>query len=209
MRLVTQSCLTATPWTVAYQAPLSMGIIQARILEWVSMPLLQEIFQTQGSSPGLLHFRQILYYLSHQRSPWILEWAAYPFSRGSSQPRNRTGVSLIAGGFFTSWATREAQEYWSGQPIPSPGDLSDPGIELGSPTLQVHSLPTEPPAKPKNTGVGSLSLLQGIFPTQESNQGLLHCRWINMIKCSETKLLRYLHTNWGNCYEKQPQFNLL
>ena len=37
---------------------------------------------------------------------------------------------------------------------------------------------TEPPGKPKNTGVGSLSLLQKIFPTQESNQGFLHCRWI-------------------------------
>ena len=44
----------------------------------------------------------------------ILEWVAFPFSRGSSQPRNRTQVSHIAGGFFTSWATREAQEYWSG-----------------------------------------------------------------------------------------------
>ena len=43
---------------------------------------------------------------------------------------------------------------------------------------QVDSLPAEPQGKPKNTGVGSLSLLQGIFPTQESNQGLLHCRWI-------------------------------
>ena len=53
----------------------------------------------------------------------ILEWVAFPFSRGSSQPRDRTQVSLIAGRFFTSWATREAQEYWSGQPIPSPGDL--------------------------------------------------------------------------------------
>ena len=40
-------------------------------------------------------------------SPWILEWVAYPFSRGSSQPWNRTRVSCIAGGFFTSWATRE------------------------------------------------------------------------------------------------------
>ena len=40
------------------------------------------------------------------------------------------------------------------------------------------SLPAESQGKPKNTGVGSLSLLQGIFPTQESNQGLLHCRWI-------------------------------
>ena len=41
----------------------------------------------------------------------ILEWVAFPFSRGSSQPRDQTQVSHIAGGFFTSWATREAQEY--------------------------------------------------------------------------------------------------
>ena len=47
-----------------------------------------------------------------------------------------------------------------------------------SPTLQVDSLPAEPQGKPKNTGVGSLSLLPGTFPTQESNQGLLHCRQI-------------------------------
>ena len=68
----------------------------------------------------------------------ILEWVAFPFSRGSSQPR----------------------------------------IEPRFPTLQVDSLPAEPQGKPKNTGVGSLSLLQGIFPTQESNWDLLHCRWI-------------------------------
>ena len=54
----------------------------------------------------------------------------------------------------------------------------NPGIELGSPTLQADSLPAEPQGKPKNTGVGSLSLLQGIFPTQESNWGLLHCKQI-------------------------------
>ena len=41
-----------------------------------------------------------------------------------------------------------------------------------------RSLLAEPPGKPKNTGVGNLSLLQRIFLTQESNQGLLHCRWI-------------------------------
>ena len=64
----------------------------------------------------------------------ILEWVAFPFSRGSSQP----------------------------------------GIEPGSPTLQVDSLPAEPQEKPKNTGVGSLFLLQQIFLTQELNQGLLH-----------------------------------
>ena len=47
-----------------------------------------------------------------------------------------------------------------------------------SPALQVVSLPADPPGKPKNTGVGSLSLIQWIFPTQESNRGLPHCRWI-------------------------------
>ena len=64
----------------------------------------------------------------------ILEWVAFPFSKGSSQPR--------------------------------------------SPALQVDSLPAEPQGKPKNTGVGNLSLLQGICPTQESNWGLRHFRQI-------------------------------
>ena len=62
--------------------------------------------------------------------------------------------------------------------FPSPEDLPNSGIEPRSPTLQVDSLPAEPQGKPKNTGVGSLSFLQGIFPTQESNQGLLHFRQI-------------------------------
>ena len=44
----------------------------------------------------------------------ILEWVAIPFSRESSQPRDQTQVSHIAGRFFTSWITREAQGYWSG-----------------------------------------------------------------------------------------------
>ena len=63
--------LFVTPWTVARQAPLSMRILQARILEWVAMPS----------------------------------------SRGSSQPRDHIQVSHIAGGFFTSWATRETQRF--------------------------------------------------------------------------------------------------
>ena len=67
------------------------------------------------------------------------EWVAFPFSRGSSQPRDRTQVSCTAGRF------------------------------------------SEPPGNPKNTGVGNLSLLQGIFPTQESNWGLLHCRRISQL----------------------------
>ena len=61
-------------------------------------------------------------------------------------------------------------------PFPSPGDLPDPGTKPRSPILQADSLLSEPRGKPKNTGVGGLSLLQGIFPTQESNRGLLNCR---------------------------------
>ena len=93
---------------------------------------LQGIFLTQGLNLDLLHCKQIPYCMSHQESEncsvvsnslcpmdytvygillaRILEWVAKPFSSGSSQPRDRTRVSCIAGGFFTNWATREAQE---------------------------------------------------------------------------------------------------
>ena len=72
-----------------------------------SLSLFQGIFPTQGSNPGLPHCRQILYQLSHKGSPRILEWVAYPFSKGSSWPRNPSGVSCSAGGFFTNWAIRD------------------------------------------------------------------------------------------------------
>ena len=75
-----------------------------------SLSRLQGIFSIQGSNPGLPHCRRILYQLSPQGSPRILEWVAYPFSSGSSCPRNRTGVSCMAGRFFTNWATGEAPE---------------------------------------------------------------------------------------------------
>ena len=104
------------------------------------------------------------------------------------------------------------QEYWSGLPFPSTGDLPDPGIEPGSPALQADALPSKPPGKPElihaaaaaklfqscltlcdpidgsppgstipgilqaRTLVGCHFLLQGIFPTQGLNPGLLHCR---------------------------------
>ena len=73
-----------------------------------SRSLLQDIFPTQGSNQGLPHCRQILYQLSQKESPRILEWVAYPFSSRFSWPRNQTGVSCIAGRFFTNWAIREA-----------------------------------------------------------------------------------------------------
>ena len=99
--------------------------------------LLQGIFPIQGSNPGLLHWGLMLYHLSHQGSPRILEWVAYPFSRGSSQPRNRTEVSCTAGEFFTNWAIREAphlQDVWC--------PLSLSHVQLfGTPWTGAHQAP--------------------------------------------------------------------
>ena len=80
-----------------------------------SLSLLQLTLWTQGSNPGLLHYRQILYQLSHQGSPRILEWIAYPFSSRSTQPWHWTRVSCIAGRLFTDWAIGKAKymKRWS------------------------------------------------------------------------------------------------
>ena len=79
-RSVVSDSLRPTDYTVH-------GIFQARILEWVALFLLYAIFPTQGSNPGLPCCRRILYQLSPEGNPRILEWVAYPFS-GSSGPRN-------------------------------------------------------------------------------------------------------------------------
>ena len=95
---------------------------------------------------------------------------------GGSESRSVVGL------FVTPWTIQSMEfsrpEHWRGQPFPSSGNLPNPVIEPRSPTLQADSLPTEPPGKPQNTGAGSLSLLQRIFPTQESNRGLLYGRYI-------------------------------
>ena len=94
----------------------------------------------------------------------ILEWGAFPVSRGSSQPRDQTRVSCMAGGFVTNWAT----------------------------------------GKPKNTGVGSLALLQRILPTQELNQGLLPCRRI----LYQLSYLNKIHPNNQSLYKYDSRFLL-
>ena len=108
------------PWTVTYQAPLSMGF-SGKSTGVGCHFLLQEIFPTQGLSLGLLHCRQMLYHLSHQVSPAHLPPAPWPARHGLYNPWNSPGQSA---------------------------------------------------------GVGSFPLLQGIFPIQESNLGLPHCRKI-------------------------------
>ena len=106
--LVAECVWLCAPWTVALQAPLSMGILQARILEWVAMDSSRGSSQLRDWIQVSCTAGWILYHLSHKGSPRILKWVDYPFSSGSSLPRNWTWVSCIAGGFFTSWATREA-----------------------------------------------------------------------------------------------------
>ena len=93
-----------------------------------SLSLLQGVFPTQGLNPGLPHCRQILYQLSHRGSPRILEWVAYPFSSRSSWPRNGTGVSCIAGRFFTNWAIREAKVSVVKDLPANAGDARDTGL---------------------------------------------------------------------------------
>ena len=90
--------LIATSWTVVHQPSLSMGILQARILEWVACFFLQGIFPTQASNPGLLHCRPILYHLSHQESliisiaiEKVFEKIQYPkSSQGSLVVKNQS-----------------------------------------------------------------------------------------------------------------------
>ena len=92
---ITQLCLTlCDPMDYASHTGQNTGV--------GNHSLLQGIFPTQGLDPDLPHCRQILQQLSHQGNARILEWVAYLFSRGSSRPRNQTGVSCIADRFFTS-----------------------------------------------------------------------------------------------------------
>ena len=78
--------------------------------------------------------------------------------------------------------------------FPCPGDLPNPGIEPRSPALQVDSLPAELQGKPKNTGVGRFSLLQRIFPTQESNWGLLSRFVISFLPRNKLLLISWLQS---------------
>ena len=85
------------------------------------------------------------------------------------------------------------QEQGSGLPWPPPEDLPNP---IRSPSLQMDSLLPEPPWKPKNTGVGSLSLPQGVFLTQELNQGLLPSRRILYQLSYQERGWILLHVNY-------------
>ena len=144
---------------------------------------------THSSSPLRLLTRRSAVSPSPSHLPWSLPFLCFLQSRIPQ----RLDLSTVLGPSVMSNSLRphgpyptrllcpwgfSRQEYWSGLPCPPPGDLPNPGTEPRSSALHADSLPSEPPGKPMNTGMGSPSLLQGLFPTQELNQGLLHFRWI-------------------------------
>ena len=112
----------------------SMGIFQGRIVD--SLSLLQGIFPTQGSNPGLLHCRQILYQLSHKHLEYIGDGLVTKLCLMIVKPRTVACQVPLSIGF-------SRQECWSGLPFPSLRALPDPGIEPGSSSLQADSLSTK------------------------------------------------------------------
>ena len=134
------------------------GILQARILEWVAISFSRG--SSQWSNPGHLHCRKILYHLSHQTlsfSTWILVYmpARKEYYRNYvSLLRCFSRVWLFAPLWTATCQVSQSmgfsrQEYWSELPCASSGGLPDLGIEPMSSALQVDSLLTEPPGKPK------------------------------------------------------------
>ena len=141
------------------------GILQARTLEWVSISF-SNAGKWKGKVKSLSHVRLL-------STPWTAAYQAPP-SMGFSSQEYWSGVPSPDCTFHGILQARILESV----PIPSLVDLPNPGIEPRSPTLQADSLTSEPQGKPKNAGVSSLSFLQWIFSTQESNRGLLHCRQI-------------------------------
>ena len=139
---------------------------------------LQTVAQPGSSAHGILQAR-------------ILGWVSISFSRGSFRPSDWTWISCIRGRFFTIWATSVCLVAQSCPIFCYPMDCSSPG----------SSVCRDSPGR--NTGVGYHALLQGILPTQESNPGLSHCRWIayhlshqgSPISYQESPQILYLHFN--------------
>ena len=119
-------------------------------------------------------------------TPWTaacqVSWSLLKFMSTEQVMNSEVKLAQSCPTLCNPWTVQSMEfsrpEYWSGQPFPSPGVCPNPGIEPRSPILQADSLPAEPQGKPKNTGVGSLSLLWWILLAQESNRDHLHCKQI-------------------------------
>ena len=155
--------------------------------------LLQGIFTIPGLKPHLLCLVRIL----HHWAPW--------------EARNACVVlrhSVLADSVTLSTVVHQAPLFMGVLQVrllergamPSSRGSSQPGHGARSPAVWADSLPSEPPGKPKNTGVGSLSLLQGIFLSQELNWGLLNCRRILYQLSYPGKPICMLRIIWVNLH---------
>ena len=134
MKSLSRVRLFVTPWTVAYQAPPSMGF--SRQEYWSRLP-----FPSPGDLPD----------------PGIEPWSpAFQADTLTSEPRgkNHSVMSDSATPWIVAYQSPQSMEfsrqgYWSRLPFPSPGDLPNPGIEPWSLAMQADALPSEPPGKPK------------------------------------------------------------
>ena len=120
VKLLSGVQLFATPWTTAYQAPLSMGVCRQEYWSGVPLPSPTTLFQILTWSITSLKLKVNIpksyltlcdpmdYTVHGILQARILEWVDFPFSRGSPQPRDQTQVSHVSGRFFASWATKEA-----------------------------------------------------------------------------------------------------
>ena len=151
---------------------------QAQKKEVFSSPAPDNISESESSSVVSTLCNPMDYTLHGILQARILEWVASSLSRGSSQPRDRTQVSHIAGRLLYQVSHQGSPRILARVAYPFSSRSSQSRNQTGISCTAGNSLPSEPPKKPKNTGEGSLPLLQQIFPTQESNRGLLHCTWI-------------------------------
>ena len=137
-KLLSHVRLSATPQTIQ-----SMEFSRPEYWSGLAFPFSRRSSQPRDCLP---HCRRILYQLSHQGSPRILEWVAYPLSRGSSWPRNQTGVACIASGFLTSWVTREVtQSVFYSLPIKNSFYILFIYLLLATPCCQVCGIEPLPP----------------------------------------------------------------
>ena len=176
--------MLAVNWVLSRPEHIHMDLcvawVSSRHGDWVlygSVPRKNYIKDTLTFQPSLGSHTPLLWHTqSRGVQPWEVCAVLYLVARSCSTLCDPMDCSPPASSVLGDSPGKNTGEH--GLPCPPPGDLPKPGIKPRSPTMQADSLPSKPPGNPKNTRVGSLSLLQGIFPAQQSNWGLLHWRWI-------------------------------
>ena len=151
---------SATPWIVAHQAPLSMGFPRQEYWSGLLFPSLGDL-SDPGIKPGSLALQADIYIFFYQTLPWGKPKRKIKWVKSLSYVRL----------FATSWTVAHQdslsmgfprQEYWSGLPFPSSGDLHNPGIKPGSPALAGGFFTAEPLGKPERI---NLTKYYPLWPT--------------------------------------------